>query len=129
MKQQEIRMKLVIQIIISISICLLFPLSFIFAEDVSEVNVKKQVHQLMIEHKNKPSFSLTGKVEAGKNEVYSINGVDFSLAENALISGEFGIGKMAKVRGDIINSRKVAKDILVSNESYHPLNESNEAPL
>ena len=113
-------------IIISI-LCFICFCPLAFAESPEEI--KSQMNQLMEEHKNTPSFSLVGEVKSGRSAAYSINGVDFSLSKDVLVTGDFRIGKTAKVRGEIKNGRKVAKSISVSEDRYNSAPSSEEAAM
>ena len=118
-------MKLIlISIICALCIC---PLAF--AEESSQEDINGQVNELMEKHKRIPGFSLVGEVKSGRSESYSINGVDFVLASDALITGNFRLGKKAKVRGQIKNGRKIASSVTVSEELYPDDPSSEEAAM
>ncbi|MEZ4753623.1 MAG: hypothetical protein R3A13_04840 [Bdellovibrionota bacterium] len=108
---------LVVSLIVFPGIC--------FAADLRE-EINDQAKQLMEKHKNIPSFSLVGEIQSGQNERFSVNGEDFSVADNALITGNLRVGKQAKVRGQIKAGKKVATSISITEEIY-PKDPDSEA--
>ena len=95
-----------------------------FAEEANPFQA--EADKLMEQHKKTPGFALVGEVKRGRSASFSINGVDFSLADDALVTGKLSIGKKAKVRGRIENGKKIATSVLVT-EGSRPDEPENEA--
>lgn len=102
-----------------------------FAESASvDPHTRSRAHSLFLAGKqHQPRFSLVGELKKGSTTPYSVNGVDFSISSDALITAKLQTGQQVKVRGIVADGKKIAKKVLGSEKSFIPRVEENKEAL
>ena len=77
-----------------------------------DMNKKAEVVRKGILEKG-PYFSLSGKLERINSKVYLVNRNKFHITKKTRIQGKLITGAIVKVRGSIVDGKKIAKAVVV----------------
>lgn len=91
-------------------------------KSAAEEQILSQMRQMISDSVRKGGrFSMQGQVEIGHNTTYSMNGEDFEVDPNAIISGRLRAGVRADVEGPLLpNGRKIATSVIVNDDPDPP---------